>query len=58
VIPAKVQAAWLYLTGALRQDPRPADRKSVGLESQSFDQMDIFFKVVVVIAGHIAGIAV
>src|SRR5262249_40122656 len=41
-----------------RNDARPGDRESVGFDAHLFDQIEILFQPVVVIAGNVAGVAI
>src|SRR5690606_1251550 len=43
---------------ALRHDPAPADRESVGLEVEALHHLDVLAPAVVVVASHVAGVAV
>jgi hypothetical protein len=54
----EVEAALVGLAMALRQDTRPADRETVGTQTQLLDQRDVIAPAMVVIACDVAGAAV
>ena len=57
---AVVEGEALVVDGApaLGHDPAPADRESVGLEVEPLHQLDVLTPAIVVVAGHVAGVAV
>ncbi len=54
----EVHSLLIDLAASQRQNPRPGDRKAVGLQSQLFHQTNVFFPQTVVVICHIAGIVV
>jgi hypothetical protein len=54
----EVEALGVGGAGALGEDPRPGDREAVGGGADVLHQGDVFCVPVVVVVGHVAGVAV